>query len=146
MIRLRTTIIPALVYLLLSTGTTLHAEDRVRPGMWESTFTGSGKTSTSSVCIKPAEAAKSNGSPAMLRAEIEKVLPKGGPCTLKDYKLEGNTVIHTLVCGSKTIHEETTFHGGDSVETTITSTKDGVTHVSQIKGRRTGACKAGDLQ
>jgi hypothetical protein len=144
MIRLRATIIPAMVYLTLSTATTLHAQERMRTGMWENTVTGSGQTATRSHCFKPADAAKSNGSPAVVRAETEKAISKTGACTLKDFKLEGNTLTQTTVCGSSTILQETKFHGGDSFETTMTYTEGGVTKVSQIKGRRTGDCKAGE--
>jgi len=49
-----------------------------------------------------------------------------------------------MVCGKSTILQETRFHGGDSFETTITSTEGGVTKISQIKGRRMGDCKTGE--
>ena len=139
MIRLRTTVIPALVFLTLSTTTTLHAQVRVRSGMWENTMTAFGKTVTRSECIKPAEAAMSNGSPAILRAETEKALSKSG-CTLKNFKLDGNTLTYTMVCEESTVLLETKFHGGDSVETTMTFTVGGVTNVKQLKNRRTGDC------
>jgi hypothetical protein len=48
-----------------------------------------------------------------------------------------------MVCAGTAIHQETKFHGGDSFETTMTNTVNGATKVSQIKGRRTGDCKAG---
>jgi hypothetical protein len=88
----------------------------------------------------------SNGAPAAVRAEMERALSKGAACTLKEFKLEGNTMTHTTVCGSRTVLQETRFHGGDSFETTMTYTEGGVTKVSQIKGRRTGDCKAGEQQ
>jgi hypothetical protein len=43
-------------------------------------------------------------------------------------------------------HRPLQFHGGDSLELTMTNTEGGVTRVSQIKGRRTGDCKAGGKQ
>jgi hypothetical protein len=75
---------------------------------------------------------------------MEKALSKGGACALKDFRLEADTMTQTMVCGSSTILQETRFHGGDSFETTMTHTEGGVTKVSQIKGRRTGDCKAGE--
>ncbi len=144
MIRLRTT--TAVMLLTLSTATTLHAQERVRSGRWENTLTAFGKTTTKSVCIKPAEAAKSNGSPAILRAEIEKASSESG-CAIKNFKLEGNTLKYTMVCAEDSVVViESTFHGGDSAETTMTFTAGGVTNVKQTKGRRTGACKAGEQQ
>lgn len=137
MIRLRT-ILPALVFLTIST-TTLNAQMRVRPGMWANSVTNRGKTATRSVCIKPAEAAKSNGSPAILRAELEKALESGW--TLKNFKLDGSSLSYTMVGPESSVLVETKFHGGDSSETTATFHIGGVTNVMQTKGRRTGDCK-----
>ena len=143
MILLRTIVLAAVVCFTLGATATLYAQERMRTGMWENTVTGSGQTATRSHCFKPADAAMSNGSPAIVRAETEKALSKSG-CTLKDFKLEGNTMTQTMVCGSTTILQETKFHGGDSFETTMANREGGVTKVAQIKGRRTGDCKAGE--
>ncbi|MFL6303213.1 MAG: DUF3617 domain-containing protein [Candidatus Sulfotelmatobacter sp.] len=139
----KTTFIRAVVCLTLSAAAALHAQERMRTGMWENTVTApSGQTATRSTCLKPADAAMSNGAPAAVRAEAEKAMAKGA-CTIKDFKLDSNTLSLTMVCGTTTILQETKFHGGDSFETTMTNTNGGVTKVSQIKGRRTGDCKAG---
>jgi hypothetical protein len=45
-IRLKTTIMPMLMCLMLSVATTLHAQERMRTGMWEDTVTASGHTAT----------------------------------------------------------------------------------------------------
>jgi hypothetical protein len=137
-------VIFAVMCLIICVATALHAQERMRTGMWENTVTANGQTATHSQCFKPEDAASSNGSPAVIRAEVEKALAKSGACTLKDFKLEGNTMTQTMVCGKSTIVNETKFHGGDSFETTMTHTADGVSKVSQIKGRRTGDCKAGE--
>ena len=137
MIRLRT-IFCSLMFVALTT-TTLHAQVRVRPGMWENTLTASGKTATTSLCMKPAEAARSNGSPAMVRAGTEKALAGTG-CTLKNFKLEGNILAVTIVCAGSTVIQETKFQGSDSLEYTLTSTVGGVTNVKKVKKRRTGDC------
>jgi hypothetical protein len=144
MLLLRTIVFAAMVCSALSMTSTLYAQERMRTGMWENTVTSSGQTATRSHCFKPADAAMSNGSPAMVRAEVEKAVSKGHACTLKDFKLESNTLTETMVCGSSTIVQETKFHGGDSFETTMTHTEGGVTKQTQIKGRRTGDCKAGE--
>jgi len=143
MMLLKTTIIPSVIYFTLSAATAMHAQERMRTGMWENTVTAaSGQTATRSHCFKPEDAAKSNGSPAAVRAETEKALSKSA-CTLKDFKLDDNMLTETMVCGTTTIIQETKFHGGDSFETTMSNTNGGVTKVSQIKGRRTGNCKVG---
>ena len=143
MILLRTTVISAVMCLILSAATALHAQERMRTGIWENTVTApSGQTATRSNCFKPTDAAMSNGSPALVRAETEKALSKSA-CTLKDFKLDSNNLTLTMICGTTTILQETKFHGGDSFETTTTNTTGGVTKVAQIKGRRTGDCKSG---
>jgi Protein of unknown function (DUF3617) len=143
MISLKTTVIPGVVFLTLSAATGLLAQERMRTGMWENTVTAaSGQTATHSTCFKAADAAKSNGSPETVRAETEKGMSKSG-CTLQDFKLDGNTLNLTMVCGGTTIHQETKFHEGDTFETTMTNTEGGVAKVAQIEGRRTGDCKAG---
>jgi hypothetical protein len=140
---LGTLVLPAVVCLALGATTTLQAQERMRTGMWENTVTGSGQTATRSHCFKPADAALSNGSPAVVRAETEKALAKSG-CTLKDFKLDSNNLTLTMTCGKDVTLQETSFHGGDSFETTMTSKGEGATRVMQVKGRRTGDCKAGE--
>ena len=134
MIRFGAMAIPAAVYLTLTTATTLHAQEKMRAGMWENTTSIGGHSSTRSSCLKPVDVAKA--SPAMTRAEAEKEVSKSG-CTLKDYKWsDPSTATQTMVCGNETMSTVTKFHGGDSVETTITH----AAGVTQIKGRRTGDC------
>ena len=140
MLRLRT-ILTALAVLTLST-TTLLAQVRMRTGNWENTATSHGRTATRSHCLKPADAAASNGSPAIVRAETEKALSKVG-CKLKDFRLDDNTLTETMVCRSFTTLQETKFHGGDSFETMTTHLAEGV-QVAKMKGRRIGDCKAGE--
>jgi hypothetical protein len=77
MILLKTAVIPAVMCLTLSAATALHAQERMRTGMWEGTVTAaSGQSATRSYCFKPEDAAKSNGSPAVVRAETEKAMSK----------------------------------------------------------------------
>lgn len=139
MIRLKTTVIPVVVYFALTTATTLHAQERVRAGMWENTTVSSGQTTKASTCMKLADWAMVNGSPAMARAETEKTLSKSG-CTLKDFKIDNSTVTQTIVCGSGTILTETKFLSRDSTESKVTSTSGGVTEAAYVKSRRTGDC------
>jgi Protein of unknown function (DUF3617) len=145
MTMLKSTIMSAVFCLLLSTVTALHAEDRMRAGNWETTVTAAdGKTATRNACLNAHDAATSNGSPEVIRAEAEKALAKSGACKLKDFKIDAKSKTDTMVCGDDTIHNETTFHGGDSFETTTTRTSGGVVTVAHFKGRRTGDCKAAE--
>lgn len=139
MIRLRTTVIPVVVYFALTTATALHAQERARTGMWETAITDSGQTTTISTCMKSADWASVNGSPAMARAEAEKTLSKSG-CTVKDFKIDNSTVTQAIVCGSGAMLLETKFLSRDSNESKMTSTSGGVTAVSYTKSRRTGEC------
>jgi hypothetical protein len=145
MILFKTMITPALVCLALSSATTLHCQDRMRAGNWENTVTAAnGQTMTHNACLSVHDAAMSSGSPAVIRAETEKAIAKSGRCTLKDFNVDGKSKTETMVCGADTIHNESTFHGGESFETTTTRTRGGVVTVSHLKGRRTGDCKTGE--
>ena len=140
MIRPRITVIPVVVYFALTTATTLHAQERVRSGMWENTTSSSGQPTTkSNICMKPADWVMVNGSPAMARAETEKTLSKSG-CTVKDFKIDNSVNTATLVCGSDTMLTEMKFLSRDSTESKVTSTSGGVTAVSYVKSRRIGDC------
>lgn len=141
---LNKTVLAAVIYLVFSAATAMHAQDRLRAGNWENTVTAAdGKTVTRNACMSAETAAKSNGSPAVIRAETEKAIAKIGSCRLKDFTLDSKSKTDTMVCGEDTIHNETTFHGGDSFETTTTRTHGGVVTVAHFKGRRTGDCKPG---
>ena len=96
---------------------------------------------TNNACMSAHDAAMSNGSPAEIRAEVEKALAKSGACKLTEFNIDSNSKTETMVCGEDTIRNETTFHGGDSFETTTTHTKGGVATVAHFKGKRTGDCK-----
>ena len=142
---LKTTVTPAVFCLILSTVTALHAQDRMRAGNWENTvIAADGQTVTRNACLSAHDAAMSNGSPAVIRAEVEKAIAKSGRCKLKDFNIDGKSKTDTMVCGADTVHNETTFHGGDSFETTTTRTSGGVVTVAHFKGRRTGDCKAAE--
>lgn len=145
MTALKRTALTTMLYLVLSTVPALHAQDRVRAGNWENTVTtADGQTATRNACLNAQDAAMSNGSATVIRAEIEKALAKSGRCKLKDFAIDGNSKTETMVCGADSIHNETTFHGGDSYETTTTRTKGGVVTVTHFKAHRTGDCKAAD--
>lgn len=141
---LKATLIPTTVFcLVLATVTTLGAQDRMRAGNWENTVAAAdGQTATRSACLSAHDAALSNGSAAIIRAETEKAIAKSGRCKLKDFNIDDKSKVETIVCGADTIHNETTFHGGDSFETTTTRSSGGAVTVAHFKGRRTGECKS----
>ena len=118
----------------------LQAQQRMRAGRWENTVTANGQSITKSHCVTAAQADEANGPVSVLKANAEKALAKNGKCTLKEFKIEGNVKTESFVCGSSNYSNNSTFHGGDSFETTVTMTDGGVEHVSLMKGHRTGAC------
>jgi Protein of unknown function (DUF3617) len=126
-------------------GTVLHAQDRMRAGNWENTvIAADGQTATRNACMSAHDAAMSNGSPEDIRAEAERAMAKSGACKITEFHIDDKSKTDTMVCGANTIHNETTFHGGDSFETTTTRTSGGVVTVAHFKGRRTGDCKAAE--
>ena len=110
----------------------------MRAGMWQNTVIVGGQTITRSTCLSADSAASSNVSPAVYRAAIETALR--GKCKLTDFKMDATTKNETMVCGAITIRNETTFHGGDAMDTVTTRTIGGVVSVTHLKGRRTGDC------
>ncbi len=142
---LNVTVLSAVMCLGLSAVTVLNAQERMRAGNWENTVIASGQTVTKSACLSAHDAAMSSGSPAVIREEIEKSLAKSR-CKLADFKMDDNSKTETMVCGADTIRNETTFHGGDTFDTTSTHTNGGVVTVAHFKGRRTGDCKAGSRE
>jgi hypothetical protein len=126
---------------LVTAAAWLCAQDRMRPGLWENTVTSGGKSSTRSHCITQAELATTNGKLQAIRETMVKsfVNIANGTCTLKDLKIDGNSMTSLVVCADSSFAHTTIFHG-DTVETTSTSTKAGVSNVSHITSRRLGVC------
>jgi hypothetical protein len=118
----------------------LYAEDRMRAGLWEVTTTLNGKSSGShNTCFTPAMVALGNSPEKTLREATEKSTTKSG-CTLKDFKVDGNTISMTQVCGARTLVVSSTY-SADAFDTVATSTEAGVSMATRMKGRRIGDCK-----
>jgi hypothetical protein len=58
----------------------------------------------------------------MLREATAKAVAKNGLCTLKDFKMDGNTISTTQVCGSKSTTITSTY-SRDAFDTVVTSTE-----------------------
>lgn len=119
----------------------LQAEDRLLTGLWENTVMSEGKTVTRTHCITSAEAATLNLPPKAMREAAEKAILKTGKgtCKLTEFKVDGNTVSQVMVCENST-YSNTTSYRGETFETTSTLKSAGVSKVTNIKGRRLGAC------
>jgi Protein of unknown function (DUF3617) len=130
----------ALIALAFPAAASLRAEDRMRAGLWEVTTTYNGKTSAGhNTCFTPALVEIANSPAKTLREATEKVSTKSG-CTLKDFKMDRNTISMTQVCGARTAVVSSTY-SEDTFETVATSTESGVSTVTHMKGRRIGDCK-----
>jgi hypothetical protein len=126
--------------LTLATAALLSAQERIKSGLWENTVTAHGQSITRKNCLTAAELATTNGSIEAIRAAIAKTFAgTNGACTLRDLKIEGNSITSRTVCGASSSTTVVTFRG-DTAETTSTSTRAGVVTVTKIVGRRLGVC------
>jgi hypothetical protein len=134
----------------MTTGTVIAGSlDRVQAGLWEITFTQDGAPSTSTYCITPAAARVMNSDAATVQVYVERAVAKenAGDCTVKDFKLQGNTISLIKACRSGesefTISLVRTYHG-DTAESEVVS-KAGEREL-RIKStqRRVGFCESVD--
>ena len=141
MFGIKTATLLALSALLFPSAVSLRAEERMRAGLWEITSTLNGKSSGPShnTCFTPAMVALGNSPAKSLREATEKSSAKSG-CTLKDFKMDGNTISMTQVCGVRTLVVLSTY-SRDAFDTVATSTEAGVSTATHMKGRRIGDCK-----
>ena len=129
-----------LLFLILCS-LTLHAEERMRAGLWEviSTLDGKPSGTTGGTCYTPAMVQLANSPAASVKQATEKTMA-ARHCTLTEFKTEGNRISMKSDCGTRLLTTSSSY-GGDTFETTTTVTTAGVTTVSHMKGRRLGDCK-----
>jgi hypothetical protein len=128
----------SLVALTLIAAPSAWAADRMKSGQWEMTTTARGKAHTSTHCVAPQEVKDINGTPAELRAFIEKTTT-AAHCTVQNFKTQGDTVSYTTACMGLSSDSTTSYHG-DSYEMVITSKGASKSETRQVKARRLGAC------
>ena len=131
----------ALICLTFPGAAWLRAEERMRAGLWEisSTLNGKSPGPSHNTCFTPAMVALGNSPAKSLREATEKSSAKSG-CTLKDFKLDGNTISMTQVCGARLLVVLSTYRL-DAFDTEATSTEAGASTATHMKGRRIGECK-----
>ena len=114
----------------------------MRAGLWELTTTVNGEPGglTHNTCFTSGLLELTNSSAKAMRESMEKVVAKGGHCFLKDFKMDGNAISTSTVCGATSVKTSSTY-SATAFDTVNTSTKAGVTTVAHIKGRFLGACK-----
>jgi hypothetical protein len=135
----RSTIFMAAIMLPLA-ASSLSGSERLRAGQWEYTTSHPGQTETASFkhCITAAEAAGINGDLRTARAYAEKAA--GADCKVTDYKVDGNSVSHTVVCGPVSVRSSATFTGTTSEGDLVTKREGRPEAVTHIKGKRLGDC------
>ena len=134
-----TAIRPIALFTVIAVASSLHAGDRMRAGLWETTGTSDGKSSTRTSCVTAAMAAASNQSVQALGESMEKSV--GGTCKVKvkDFTPADNVGTTEVNCGNISYLNTTTYKG-DTVETMIVSVNAGVTKKTANVSRRVGAC------
>ena len=122
--------------LALLSGVNAQAQDRIRPGIYELKINDH---PVASRCYPDAEVKPMN-SDARTLEDWQKKLAVRAQCSMKDFKVAGNTVSFTLVCLDHTTATTGTYRG-DSFDTFNTVTRGNAVTKSHMQGRRTGDCK-----
>jgi hypothetical protein len=134
---IRSTLLLAAIALTLA-ATPLSAADRMQTGHWEFTHTANGDTHTFKHCVTPDEVVIVNSDTQSARAIATK--RAAGHCKMTDYKIDGNVVSYTMVCGTTTTRSTATYHG-DSFEADLKTKAEGAPEVaSRISAKRLGVC------
>lgn len=141
MIAIKPTTTFALICLTLSGAAWLHAEERMRAGLWEvmSSLNGEPSGTLGNTCYTPAMVATANAPAAEVKKNAEKLSTRQG-CTIKEFTMDGNKMSMTKVCGAKTSVIASTY-SSDRFETVDKATKGGVTSEMRMTGKRVGECK-----
>jgi hypothetical protein len=127
-----------LVTLILIAAPFLRAAERMKSGQWEVSIAENGQAHTNTHCDTEDQVKGTNGSPEEIRASLDKSATHIH-CTIKDFKMENDTISYTYVCPGRSTTSTTTYHG-DTYESVVTSKVGGEEHTRQLKGRRLGAC------
>jgi Protein of unknown function (DUF3617) len=121
------------------------AQERVQAGLWEIAFTVNGTPTTNTYCISQEQANVMNSDPATVQVYVERAVAEenGGACSVKHFRLEGNTISLIKACGSGDSEFTTslvrTYHG-DTAETDVMSRSGGrELHIKSTQ-RRVGVC------
>lgn len=109
------------------------AADRVRAGQWDETWTGAGRSRSTSSCITQGDADAMNGDVKSVRAYLEKIIPPT-ICKVTDIRVNGSQIIYTSVCTGGKENVNTTNYHGDSFESVDTNG-------AKAEAKRVGGCK-----
>lgn len=113
------------------------ASERMKAGQWELTITEGGHSHTTAECETEEKVKAANGTPNEVRAAVEQRAAAMN-CTIKNFKMEGDTVSYTTACTTFSMDNKISYHG-DSMETETTMKGSGGAS-RKVKARRLGAC------
>jgi len=141
MIAIRPTTSIALICMTLAGAAWLHAEERMRAGLWAvmSSLNGEPSGTVGNICYTPAMVATANAPAMEVKQATEKLSARQG-CTLKEFTMDGNKMSMIKACGAKTSVIVSTY-SGDRFETVDKATTGGVTREMRMTGKRVGECK-----
>lgn len=122
MIGIKSATLP-LVALIVSGAAWLRAEDRMRAGLWEVTTQHNGETAgvIGKTSYTPAMVKTANMPANLLKETTEKLSTQRG-CTIKSFKMDGNSMSMVKVCGGRTAAISSTY-SGDAFDTVDTTTE-----------------------
>ena len=128
------TVLALAVAIVVSSRAAWSAE-RMKSGKWEMTNSGRGQSRVSTACVTPQSANDVNGTPAEMRAFVEKTSAAAN-CTIQYFNVKGDTISYGMTCSGVPV-ESTTIYHGDAYEMTMSSK--GV-ETGRVTAKRIGAC------
>jgi hypothetical protein len=104
-----------------------------------------GKQATNTYCITPEQANVMNSDAATVQVYVERAVSEenGGVCTVRHFRLEGNTISLVKACGSGESEFTTSLvrtYYGDSAESEAVSRAGGRELLIRSTQRRVGVC------
>ena len=109
--------------------------ERMKSGKWEMTNSGRGSTRVSTACVTPQSANDVNGTPAEVRAYVEKT-SAAASCTVQNFKVQGDSISYSMTCRGVPMDSTTIYHG-DAYEMTMSSKG---AETGRVAAKRVGAC------
>ena len=123
----------SLAFTLIVASPATWSAERMKSGKWEMTKKGQSQLSTE--CVTTQQANDVNGTPAEMRAFVEKSSAAAN-CTIQNFSIKGDTIAYGMTCGGVTT-EITTIYHGDAYEMTMSSKG---TETIRMTAKRIGAC------
>lgn len=128
-------VIPLSLVVVFLVASPAWAAERMQSGKWELNNNSGGRSRASTACVTPQSASDVNGTPAEVRAFVEKTAAATN-CTVQKFKVQGDTIAYGMTCQGVPM-ESTTIYHGDAYEMTMSSKG---TETGRVTAKRVGAC------